>query len=167
MPLIQLRWARGIQRSIAIEVGSLLRCVASAAGVLRVQYGNRVGRKGNGAASEWSLTVGESRVGHRVGLSPRSSRYSRAHDQQFLNRTRSKANSMAGRLRPSLSQYSLLDPSLRLCAITNSEISMLIEAPIVSPLMSWVTDLAHSTFDGLKDASAKPRPRRTARLCSA
>ena len=54
-----------------------------------------------------------------------------------------------------------------LCAITNSEISMLIEAPIVSPLMSWVTDLAHSTFDGLKDASAKPRPRRTARLCSA
>jgi hypothetical protein len=114
MPLIQLRWARGIQRSIAIEVGSLLRCVASAAGVLRVQYGNRVGRKGNGAASEWSLTVGESRVGHRVGLSPRSSRYSRAHDQQFLNRTRSKANSMAGRLRPSLSQYSLRDPSLRL-----------------------------------------------------
>jgi hypothetical protein len=54
-----------------------------------------------------------------------------------------------------------------LCAITTSEIAMLIEAPSVSPLMSWVTDLAHSTFDGLKDATAKPGTRRTARLCSA
>jgi hypothetical protein len=54
-----------------------------------------------------------------------------------------------------------------LCSMTKSEILVLIEAPIASPLMSWVTDLAHSTFDGLKDASAKPGTRRTARLCSA
>jgi hypothetical protein len=54
-----------------------------------------------------------------------------------------------------------------LCTITKAGILMLIEAPVVSPLMHWITDLAHSTFDGLKDASTKSRTRRTARLCSA
>jgi hypothetical protein len=54
-----------------------------------------------------------------------------------------------------------------LCTISNSGISVLIEPPVVSPLMGWVTQLAHSTFDGLDDAETKSRCRRTERRCAA
>jgi hypothetical protein len=54
-----------------------------------------------------------------------------------------------------------------LCSISRSGISVLIEAPIVCPLMDWVAQLAHSTFDGLNDAATKTRRRRSERLCAA
>jgi hypothetical protein len=54
-----------------------------------------------------------------------------------------------------------------LCTISNSGLTVLIEPPVVSPLMGWVTQLAHSTFDGLSDAETKPRCGRAERRCAA
>jgi hypothetical protein len=61
-----------------------------------------------------------------------------------------------------------LDRHIGLCSVTDTDLRVLIEAPVVRPLMNWVTELAHSTFDGLTDdASTKLRGYRPARLCSA
>lgn len=54
-----------------------------------------------------------------------------------------------------------------LCSVTPDEMRVLIEAPVVRPLMNWVAELAHSTFDSLSDAGAETRNCRPERLCTA
>ena len=54
-----------------------------------------------------------------------------------------------------------------LCSVTHADIRVLIAAPVVRPLMQWVTELAHSTFDSLTDASTESRSDRADRLCTA
>lgn len=54
-----------------------------------------------------------------------------------------------------------------LCVVTATEIRVLIEPPPALPLMRWVTDLAHSTFDGLNDAATESRSGRRTSLCNA
>jgi hypothetical protein len=41
-----------------------------------------------------------------------------------------------------------------LCACGSSKLKVLIEAPQKEPLMVWLTDRAHTTFDGMQDAKS-------------
>ena len=54
-----------------------------------------------------------------------------------------------------------------LCSASPDGLQVIIEPPVVSPLMQWVADLAHRSFNGLKNDNAERRRRRAGSLCGA
>ena len=127
--------------------------------------------------TEWDYRHGRAdillrtRTGALIAIEAKLTRWQSACEQAYRNTA--YATSAYVLLPASVAERALRyrsrfdDMQIGLCALSADCLDVLIEAPVVTPLMRWVTDLAHSTFDGLKDAGRQSRRNRASGLCNA
>ena len=128
---------------------------------------------------EWDYRHGRADIllrrkcGALVAIEAKLARWQIAIDQAYRNTVYADQayvllpQRVAERAAQHASQFAMRD--IGLCSLTEQGISVHIEAPTVNPLLKWVTDLAHSTLDGLSnsDAAAESTGRRPMRCIAA
>lgn len=126
--------------------------------------------------TEWDYRHGRADIlargacGQLVALEAKLDRWQVACDQAYRNTayaTRAYVllpEESASRAYQHLTHFA--ERKIGLCSVARTGITVLIEAPSLHPLMAWVAELAHSTFDDLTHANTTARGRRSARLCT-